>query len=87
MMTNKDLFSLSLSFSSPFFLASEIYQKDKFGGYATFVASICGIGFLTAVIGDVASHFGCVTLIKESVTAITIVALGTSVPGSNNNKY
>ena len=43
--------------------------------------SIASIGILTALIGDVAAHFGCVSLIKDQVTAITIVALGTSVPG------
>lgn len=45
------------------------------------MASIAAIGVLTAVIGDVAAHFGCVSNIKEQITAITIVSLGTSVPG------
>jgi solute carrier family 8 (sodium/calcium exchanger) len=36
---------------------------------------------VTAVIGDVASHFGCTLGIKDSVTAIVFVALGTSIPG------
>lgn len=44
--------------------------------------SIFAIGVVTAVIGDVASHFGCTLGIKDSVTAIVFVALGTSVPGS-----
>ena len=43
--------------------------------------SIFGIGVLTAVIGDLAAHFGCYSHIKDKITAITIVALGTSVPG------
>ena len=50
--------------------------------------SIFAIGVLTAVIGDLASHFGCFSHIKDSITAITFVALGTSVPGRwkfNNN--
>ncbi|KAF6197503.1 hypothetical protein GE061_020137 [Apolygus lucorum] len=38
------------------------------------------IGVLTAVIGDVASHFGCTVCINDAITAITFVALGTSVP-------
>ena len=54
---------------------------DKYRGYPAFFGSIVGIGFLTAIIGDVASHFGCFSQIRDSVTAITIVALGTSVPG------
>jgi len=39
------------------------------------------IGVLTAVIGDLASHFGCTIGLKDSVTAISFVALGTSLPG------
>ena len=50
-------------------------------GYPCFVVSISLIGALTAVIGDLASHFGCTIQLRDSVTAISIVALGTSVPG------
>ena len=35
---------------------------------------------MTAIIGDLASFFGCTVGLKDSVTAITIVALGTSLP-------
>ncbi|XP_017847893.1 sodium/calcium exchanger 1 isoform X1 [Drosophila busckii] len=49
-------------------------------GYITFVVSIFIIGVLTAVIGDAASYFGCALNIKDSVTAICFVALGTSIP-------
>jgi solute carrier family 8 (sodium/calcium exchanger) len=52
-----------------------------FSGYVCFVVCIFCIGCLTAVIGDVASHFGCTVGVKDAVTAITFVALGTSVPG------
>ena len=41
------------------------------------------IGVMTAIIGDVASHFGCTIGLKDSVTAISLVAVGTSVPGYN----
>ncbi len=51
------------------------------GGWACFIASIVGIGILTAVVGDFASHFGCTVGLKDSVTAISLVALGTSIPG------
>ena len=57
--------------------------SDKCKGWPAFVGSIFFIGVLTAVIGDVAAHFGCISHIKDSITAITIVALGTSVPGLN----
>ena len=39
------------------------------------------IGLLTAFINDLASSFGCTIGLKDSVTAISFVALGTSVPG------
>ena len=45
------------------------------------MVSIFIIGVLTAVIGDLASHFGCTIGLKDSVTAISFVALGTSLPG------
>lgn len=38
------------------------------------------IGLLTAVIGDMASIFGCLVGLDDTVTAITFVALGTSLP-------
>lgn len=54
---------------------------DRFGGWLCFTVSIIWIGVLTAVIGDVASAFGCSVGLLDSVTAIAFVALGTSVPG------
>eukprot|EP00180_Rhodochaete_pulchella_P002206 Plantae.Rhodophyta-Rhodochaete_pulchella.ctg3318.p1 GENE.Plantae.Rhodophyta-Rhodochaete_pulchella.ctg3318~~Plantae.Rhodophyta-Rhodochaete_pulchella.ctg3318.p1 ORF type:complete len:232 (+),score=39.28 Plantae.Rhodophyta-Rhodochaete_pulchella.ctg3318:102-698(+) len=53
---------------------------DMAGGWATFVVAIVYIGILTAVIGELAGLFGCVVGLKDSVTAITFVALGTSLP-------
>jgi solute carrier family 8 (sodium/calcium exchanger) len=41
------------------------------------------IGVCTAVIGDVAAQLGCFIYLKDSVNAIAFVALGTSVPGIN----
>ncbi|XP_045593296.2 sodium/calcium exchanger 1 isoform X2 [Procambarus clarkii] len=59
---------------------------DRQGGWSCFVISIAAIGFLTALIGDVAIHFGCTIHLKDSVTAISIVALGTSVPDTFASK-
>ncbi|KPU79738.1 uncharacterized protein Dana_GF17999, isoform B [Drosophila ananassae] len=53
---------------------------DICGGYVTFVVSIFVIGVITAIIGDAATYFGCALNIKDSVTAILFVALGTSIP-------
>lgn len=47
------------------------------------MVSILVIGVVTAVIGDVASHFGSTLGIEDSVTAIVFVALGTSIPGKS----
>jgi len=33
------------------------------------------------VIGDIASAFGCTISMKDQITAITFVAIGTSIPG------
>jgi len=51
------------------------------GGWATFVVAIVFIGILTALIGDLANSFGCSAGLNADVTAITFVALGTSLPG------
>ncbi|XP_067128106.1 sodium/calcium exchanger Calx-like isoform X2 [Centruroides vittatus] len=50
------------------------------GGWLTFVVSLIAIGILTAIIGDMASIFGCLVGLEDTVTAITFVALGTSLP-------
>ena len=54
---------------------------EYWNGWACFIVSISLIGVLTAVTGDLASHFGCTIGLKDSVTAVVFVALGTSVPG------
>ncbi|CAL8390736.1 unnamed protein product [Arctogadus glacialis] len=59
---------------------------DYWNGWACFVVSICMIGLLTAFIGDLASHFGCTVGLKDSVTAVVFVALGTSVPDTFASK-
>lgn len=63
-----------------------IPPTDMMGGYLCFVISILCIGIVTAIIGDVASHFGCTLGIKDSVTAIVFVALGTSIPDTFASK-
>lgn len=50
------------------------------GGWLTFFVSLGVIGLLTAIIGDMAGIFGCLVGLKDTVTAITFVALGTSLP-------
>ena len=50
------------------------------GGWACFFVTLALIGLLTALIGDLAAHMGCCMGITPAITAITFVALGTSLP-------
>jgi len=49
-------------------------------GWLSFFVALGMIGFLTAIISDLATTFGCLCSLKPEVTAITFVALGTSLP-------
>jgi len=53
---------------------------DYVGGWATFVVSLIFIGIITCFVGDAAKILGCCMGLKDAVTAITFVALGTSLP-------
>jgi solute carrier family 8 (sodium/calcium exchanger) len=57
-----------------------IPPTEYYGGWLTFAVAIMFIGVLTAIIGELASLFGCVAGIETAITAITFVALGTSLP-------
>mmetsp|Transcript_16129 Transcript_16129/g.44604 ORF Transcript_16129/g.44604 Transcript_16129/m.44604 type:complete len:746 (-) Transcript_16129:130-2367(-) len=50
------------------------------GGWACFFGSLIGIAFLTACVSDLAELFGCVLSVPDIITAITFVAMGTSMP-------
>ncbi|XP_009076485.1 PREDICTED: sodium/calcium exchanger 2-like, partial [Acanthisitta chloris] len=54
------------------------------GGWAAFGVSILLLALLTALIGDLAAHFGCTLGLKDSVNAVVFVALGTSIPGESS---
>ena len=56
------------------------------GGWPTFIISLSMIGFLTAIIGDLAGIFGCLIGLPKPITAITFVALGTSMPDTFASK-
>ena len=56
------------------------------GGWACFVVAIIMIGITTAVVGEVAALMGCVMGLKPGVTAITFVAIGTSLPDTFASK-
>lgn len=63
-----------------------IPPTDYINGWLTFFVSIFVIGILTAFIGDIASLFGCTIGLRDSVTAITLVAMGTSLPDTFASK-
>jgi solute carrier family 8 (sodium/calcium exchanger) len=68
---------LSLPFKLIFALCP---PPHVWGGWQCFFASLIFIGILTAVIADVANLLGCCIGMDPSITAITLVALGTSLP-------
>ena len=49
-------------------------------GAPCFCASIISIGVVTYFVGEVATLFGCALGVPDAVTAISFVALGTSLP-------
>jgi len=59
---------------------------DYCGGWLCFCCALGMIGAVTAFIGDLATLLGCVLGIPDSVTAITLVALGTSMPDTFASK-
>jgi len=76
-LLNMFTYLLSLPFNVVFALPP---PPHVMGGWACFVCALALIGALTALIGDLANHVGCCLGISASTTAITLVALGTSLP-------
>ncbi|GFN83166.1 sodium/calcium exchanger [Plakobranchus ocellatus] len=63
-----------------------IPPAQYFGGWPAFIISLAVIGLMTAIIGDLAGIFGCLIGLEDSITAITLVALGTSMPDTFASK-
>ena len=55
-------------------------------GLYSFFISLFFIGVVTAIVAEFANLFGCVLEIRQPVTAITFVALGTSLPDTFASK-
>jgi solute carrier family 8 (sodium/calcium exchanger) len=53
---------------------------NYWNGKAAFVVALMFIGLCTAVVEQMATLLGCEMSIDDSITAITLVALGTSLP-------
>jgi solute carrier family 8 (sodium/calcium exchanger) len=56
------------------------------GGWLCFFIALAIIAVVTCLIGDLASLLGCSIGLKDSITAITLVALGTSLPDTFASK-
>lgn len=50
------------------------------GGKPAFIVALAMIGGITAIVAEVATVLGCTVNLKPAVTAITLVAVGTSLP-------
>eukprot|EP00930_Biecheleria_cincta_P015613 TRINITY_DN12961_c0_g2_i1.p1 TRINITY_DN12961_c0_g2~~TRINITY_DN12961_c0_g2_i1.p1 ORF type:complete len:851 (-),score=146.03 TRINITY_DN12961_c0_g2_i1:66-2618(-) len=61
-------------------LFAMIPPTDYCGGWLSFCVSLLMIGMVTALIADLAELVGCVLGIPDAITAISLVALGTSLP-------
>lgn len=61
-------------------LFATVPPAHYWGGAGCFVVALMYIGLVTAIVGEVATILGCCLNLRESVTAITLVALGTSLP-------
>jgi len=59
---------------------------DYCGGWACLCCALLMIGFVTMIIGDMASLLGCTLCLPDDITAITFVALGTSLPDTFASK-
>ncbi|CAJ1361047.1 unnamed protein product [Effrenium voratum] len=59
---------------------------DYCGGWLCFFISLVFIGMVTALVSDLAGLVGCVLDMPDFVTAITLVALGTSLPDTFASK-
>jgi solute carrier family 8 (sodium/calcium exchanger) len=59
---------------------------DFLNGWACFCGALVMIAVVTAIVGDMANLVGCVLGIEPEITAITFVALGTSLPDTFASK-
>eukprot|EP00746_Dinoflagellata_sp_MGD_P074237 gnl/MRDRNA2_/MRDRNA2_30014_c0_seq1.p1 gnl/MRDRNA2_/MRDRNA2_30014_c0~~gnl/MRDRNA2_/MRDRNA2_30014_c0_seq1.p1 ORF type:complete len:831 (-),score=147.70 gnl/MRDRNA2_/MRDRNA2_30014_c0_seq1:33-2525(-) len=67
-------------------LFSLVPPTDYGNGWVCFFVALTMIGAVTAIIGDMASLLGCTMNVPDSITAITFVALGTSLPDTFASK-
>ena len=61
-------------------IVSLVPPRHHWGGWAAFIVALLIVGIITTIVGEVATVLGCVINLKPSVTGITLVAMGTSLP-------
>lgn len=66
--------------------AALIPPPEVLGGAPAFFTSLMLIGLTTAFISDLAGILGCVVGVPDPITAVTLVALGTSLPDTFASK-
>lgn len=57
-----------------------------YGGLPCFFSTLAVIALVTTIVSDLASMLGCIVGIPDAITAITLVAIGTSVPDTFASK-
>ena len=67
-------------------LFATIPPSNMTKGLPCFIVALAYIGVITMFVGEVATILGCAIGLKASVTAITLVALGTSLPDTFASK-
>eukprot|EP00746_Dinoflagellata_sp_MGD_P144938 gnl/MRDRNA2_/MRDRNA2_77630_c0_seq2.p1 gnl/MRDRNA2_/MRDRNA2_77630_c0~~gnl/MRDRNA2_/MRDRNA2_77630_c0_seq2.p1 ORF type:complete len:768 (+),score=194.87 gnl/MRDRNA2_/MRDRNA2_77630_c0_seq2:487-2790(+) len=78
---------VSHAFAMPWkLLFALIPPPDYGGGWVCFFVALIFIGGVTAIIGDMAALLGCTMGVPDAITAITFVALGTSLPDTFASK-
>lgn len=68
------------------FLGAVVPPPQYCGGWLCFFCALGMVGFVTVVIGDTAELLGCCLGIPPATTAVTLVALGTSLPDTFASK-
>lgn len=57
---------------------SLIPPPSLLGGWLCFIVSLAAVGLVTAIIGDIASIFGCIVGLKDSITGESLIQVNES---------
>lgn len=63
-----------------------IPPRRYMNGWLAFFLALVAIGCCTAIVAEFANLLGCAIKLRQAVTAITLVALGTSLPDTFASK-